>query len=126
MKANELRIGNYLNYRDKERILIVSNLGSFRFETICHNTGVIYGSDDASEYNGIPLTEDWLLKFGFTLDIGVGVWFSTQKHFPIWNAYSVIPYQYTLDNPSHNINISTVHQLQNLYFALTGDELQLK
>ncbi len=55
-------------------------------------------------YKPIPLTEEWLVKFEqkdldlFILEIEVN-----------WN-----------------IKIKYVHQLQNLYFALTGEELTIK
>lgn len=117
MEAKELRLGNYLNYRDKERILIVSNLGSFRFETVCHNTGIIYGSDDASEYNGIPLTEEWLLKFGFEKKTSSFVIYPVSIKKQTKDAFFYTP---------ASLHLEYVHQLQNLYFALTGEELSIK
>lgn len=69
----------------------------------------------------IPLTEEWLLKFGFKIRDGewwidneiFGVTFD-ENHEPlhIWDgSFTDSPCKY-------------VHQLQNLYFALTGTELQ--
>ena len=63
MKAESLRIGNYIRYRD-ERNTIVYSLG-LTFATIRMYDEQIVGSDDINEYEPIPLTEDWLLKFGF-------------------------------------------------------------
>ena len=65
MNPQELRIGNYVSYRD-ERECIVSCLGH-KFETENMNNGLACGSDDIQEYKPIPLTEEWLIKFGFVL-----------------------------------------------------------
>ena len=65
----------------------------------------------------IPLTEEWLIKFGFI---------------KVWNNYRLKPLGYLIDNRLITVgsnylrHIKYVHQLQNLYFALTGEELQLK
>jgi hypothetical protein len=78
----------------------------------------------------IPLTEEWLLKFGFEkkydtfefngLNVdGCVVHFSFDK----WaSEYEIENCDYT-EVPS---DIQHVHQLQNLYFALTGEELTIK
>jgi hypothetical protein len=66
----------------------------------------------------IPLTEEWLLKFGFDkIDfqfIKNGI-----KLFPIRDLY------YRGNFPIKS-DIKYVHQLQNLFFALTGEELTIK
>ena len=68
-------------------------------------------------YNPIPLTEEWLLKFGFK-----NIKFKYEiNNFIIWldprSTY------YYLNYEGGNIEIKYVHELQNLYFALTGKEL---
>jgi hypothetical protein len=109
MKASELRIGNYVYFEDK--------LLKFDFE-MGWNFDYI---------KPIPLTEEWLLKFGFEkkyqtfefkgLNIdGTVVHFSFDK----WRSeYDIENCDYT-EVPS---DIQHVHQLQNLYFALTNEEL---
>jgi hypothetical protein len=67
----------------------------------------------------IPLTEEWLLRFGFekkykNYEMGDFMFFK--------GSCSRISYKLSLIG----INIKHVHQLQNLYFALTGEELKLK
>jgi hypothetical protein len=70
----------------------------------------------------IPLTEEWLLKFGFRLDNihytkdDVDLLMSTQMF-----SNELIGFFYS---PNDRLEIKHVHQLQNLYFALTGEELQ--
>lgn len=83
----------------------------------------------------IPITEEWLLKFGFKICTG---------HFynHLKNAYSRDDFDFTvcfwddgtidLDSAFDDMfgielkHIKFIHQLQNLYFALTGEELKLK
>ena len=73
----------------------------------------------------IKLTEEWLLKFGFILygkeatdSTSPTDWYFIKKGF-----------RFQIDCISHlnsvlGIKIETVHRLQNLYFALTGSDLQ--
>jgi len=74
----------------------------------------IENGDDT--YKPILITEEWLLKFGFEND-------DDQRYFK--NGIYLILYDEgctILHNQIH-INYFYVHQLQNLYFALTGKEL---
>lgn len=72
----------------------------------------------------IPLTKKWLLKFGFVKNIGNFELKEFRFHisqpmnfdgFIFCDGYSVI-----------TDKIQFVHQLQNLYFSLTNEELTLK
>ena len=111
---NELRIGNWVNCEclDFENECI-------QLENI-HPKGTIVDGYPYSikELKPIPLTEEWLLKFGFDkIDfqfIKNGI-----KLFPIRDLY------YRGNFPIKS-DIKYVHQLQNLYFALTGEELIIK
>lgn len=123
MKKSEFRIGNLLLFRDK-RIVEVSNLGN-SFETIELVNGLRYGSDDINEYNPIELTEEWLLKLGFEKD-------EESKTWSILTSLEKFDYLFEIENKYQQffqpdflrIDIKYVHQLQNLYFALTGQELK--
>jgi hypothetical protein len=64
MKANELRIGNYLEMLGKVRkIECISNLPARKemYWLTCENMIDI----KIIHFKPIPLTEDWLLRFGF-------------------------------------------------------------
>jgi hypothetical protein len=73
------------------------------------------------EIKPIELTEEWLLKFGFkqtfiskihlTFDKGSFHLLKRVNHIQIWYE---------------NIDVKYVHQLQNLYFALTNQELTIQ
>jgi hypothetical protein len=115
--ANELRIGNWVE------ILGDSNRLDF-FTTIQPSS---FSVNIDKTCGPIPLDEDWLLKFGFKkdnefyyiLDYCIEQYLDTK----VWK-FSV----YTYEDTWHFINtgIQYVHQLQNLYFALTGTELQFQ
>ena len=122
MTANELRIGNIIKGIGVNIEWVVEG-----FEGDC-----IYSDDGwryLSYFEPIPLTEDWLLRFGFLRDTkydfelkvnGVLFYGMCDNSQPINTGICI------LNLPESNINIKHVHQLQNLYFALTGEELTLK
>ena len=106
MKAQELRIGNWiLNGINEE------------FQT----NGETINNFDAGQallgaFKPIPLTEEWLVKLGFEDDI-----LYIGNHTFRMNTYGVIFY---FNTPL--LYIKYVHQFQNLVFALTGEELIIK
>jgi hypothetical protein len=111
MKAEELRIGNlvYKYYPSGIEIEAVNEINSY----FVNGIGI-------SAIEPIPLTEEWLLKFGFEKE---GGWFKKKRLllFNIRNMYFTTPSKDIV-----SVDVTTVHQLQNLYFALTGEELTLK
>lgn len=121
MKANELRIGNYVDNTllHKYSNVIISEI---------HSNLIIstYGEYLELDYiEPIPLTEDWLLKFGFEKPKFCG--FYQSDYIVELNDRFVINDRkdgfFYVDAP--NLCIESVHQLQNLYFALTGEELKI-
>lgn len=108
MKANEIRIGN----------LIVESLSFGSDKVIKVDSNIFNRRID--EFIPIPLTEEWLLKFGFKKNLN-----SNDIIYYILAGECLLEY-----NLTHNfadidlfIDIKYVHQLQNLYFALTNEEL---
>ncbi len=86
-----------------------------------HEIRLLVVSQEKPNYQPITLTEEWLLKFGFEKRSiiqendsyylnGEIVWV-TKKGFRYFQNRNIIQH---------------VHQLQNLYFALTGEELTIK
>jgi hypothetical protein len=136
MKANELRIGNFINDledRYDPNIYVVARIESSEYTS--WNSGEEYNviasclDPEKKGYfeirpHGIPLTEEWLLKFGFEKIKNNGIDYelhdcviSFEAEW-MWISESKLNEVRTLI-PKH------VHQLQNLYFALTGKELEL-
>ena len=112
MKANELRIGNYyVDIDNKLSSISGYELHQFTIKENTDNLGVM-------EYQPIPLTEEWLLKFGFDRNIlnanHNDIIYYSENNIAIKGILGMV-------KPSQCIY---VHQLQNLYFALTGEELK--
>jgi len=121
MKASELRIGNLVNYK------IVDKLDERKkwFEP-CEIDAVDLQVID-SDYQPIPLTEEWLLKFGFKYSLRLDDFMFKDKN----DIFEIQSYKKGFLNLVlwHDNEIlqelKYVHQLQNLYFALTNEELTL-
>ena len=121
LTANELRIGNYLNYQGK--IIKVEGIHN---RTIYHSDRQFdqVGVEKYITFEPIPLTDEWLLKFGFG---------KSDEHEYGSNEHDLFGFYYDyhfnkfyLDTPEDNIYIpfiKYVHQLQNIYFSLTNTEL---
>lgn len=111
MKATELRIGNWVQYNAFAGVVCSSDLFDI-------DKGIIKAQP-------IPLTEEWLTRFGFSL--GDDGWYSICMPSGIFLAIEEDMYEVTVGQGadfSHTlIELNYVHQLQNLYFALTGEEL---
>ena len=112
MKANELRIGNLvLSQWENNKIHKVRGQDIFDLEQ-----GI-----DSNSFQPIPLTEEWLLKFGFNKGKFNYKWqygnFIYDQKLKLWVWFGVQIHDYLIEN---------VHQLQNLYFALTAQELTIK
>ncbi len=124
---NELRLNNLINciYHDDDdnktscigRVMCIDDTGLGEW--------VIWVDSEAKaeEYDSfepISLTEEWLLKFG------IQGWFGNNR-FQIQRTtdklFEVIAWKNGIS--FWLCHLEYVHQLQNLYFALTGEELNV-
>ena len=85
--------------------------------------------DEGNETHPIPLTEEWLERFGFKLP--AHSWIGDKFHLSEYGEGSKHPnggVWVVAMNKNNAIiaEIQYVHQLQNLYFALVGEELTIK
>lgn len=86
---------------------------------------------DNSDIVGIPLTEEWLYKFGFGKSVESEALYKDLKaRMILWVSRGDCA-EMDLIQDGKRISfrlshIKHVHQLQNLYFDLTGEELKLK
>lgn len=125
MKATELRIGNWVKYSHLiENVLHEFDSISGIFENnLVSIKSRPYTAFTLDSVNPITLTEEWLLKFGFEED-GHDWYFMSAK-----DRFTDIGYSYSIKknvfevNECEMVEVKYVHQLQNLYFALTGEEL---
>lgn len=126
MQANHFRIGNLI---DCSKI----NAGICTIDCIEENrigvkeTPPLWGYIGEDEFEPIPLTEEWLLKFGFEKMSTNEYWFGIIAKGKILH----ISLSGNVEIMGLNFNsirlgdiCKYVHQLQNLYFALTGEELK--
>lgn len=109
MKANELRIGNLIQSR-----------GNCVFEVTAEDLQFI---EAGSLCKPIPLTEEWILKLGFDQTIHENGDFFTNGDLFLKNLD--INYTAVFGKQALYYEIKHVHELQNLYFALTCHELTI-
>ena len=108
MKSNEFRIGNLVNIEGVKKPIKI-----FIIDTT--ETSIM------AKCKAIPLTEEWLIILGFE---------KKGSFYRIENSrfVEIIIHDDGIDVCNHSVylpHIKSVHQLQNLYFALVNSELQL-
>jgi hypothetical protein len=137
MKANELRVGNYVYGKEIETVKAIGIEGYIWFD---------YKRNLLVEHcQPISLTEEWLEKFGFKAWDDKKTIYTLERHidkynntcFRFWLQLDKLVFDY-IQNEIHptesifddkniiRLEVKYVHQLQNLYFALTGEELTIK
>ena len=132
MEQNEIRVGNWLNdprpfNEDTKKFFKMPDNGYFKAKA--------RDIEVAELFEPIPLTEEILLKCGFK---------KTEEYYASYeeniDVYTIgcfdiafIDNEYKLwfcieEDPFYSFSwteIKYVHQLQNLYFSLTGQELEI-
>lgn len=126
MEAKELRIGNWVedlfNKRNPEKTQVDLDL----FQAINN----FIRSGQPYPLKPIPLTEEWLEKFGFQYDYEGNLFLEpihddAEANFYFhWEVDELVLRDSFEDVFMSRLNY--VHQLQNLYFALCGEELTIK
>lgn len=133
MNANELRVNQTYILPDGYHRLPsgVTTLSGGDLSVILD-----YGLEE--EITPIPITEEPLLKCGFEkngLTMSGTEWYEYKRPFIGWGDYRITKrgdseWAFTLEcviPPTNAVStISYLHQLQNLVFALTGEELTFK
>ncbi len=124
IQANELRIGNWVNEATHD---LSSGLIVLQHTVVCGNMiKTIELSKNAHHYRPIPLTPEILEKAGFVKKVG---------DITTWGLDGVslmkskeVPGSYVLCGmiKRYLTRLHYLHQLQNLYFALTGQELNIE
>lgn len=129
MRANELMIGNYLKYKKGHLCKAVSISSNNIIDVKGLKDSYINGTYNTRDLQPIPLTEEWLLKFGFYQDADKSYLFNKMAIF-LDKRFKFNLYLQTEETSSKwfeiGLRVKHVHQLQNLYHALTGEELKIK
>jgi hypothetical protein len=128
INANELRIGNLFKRGDE----LVEVDSIFRSHFNCRRIvdKVDLGNNHQSNYQNIPLTEEILLKCGFSYDtyktysLKIAEYCFIQIHFTD-DLCVKLSESFEIDSHSMEYGIKNLHQLQNLFFALTNEELEI-
>ncbi len=121
-QATQLRVGNLFRFISTDSIEQVADIRTAGIKTPTINNVLI------TDIEPIPLNEDWLVKLGFTkernsidsADLFIKkdiVFVLTGEHYTVsWNSVTInlIP-----------AKVKFVHELQNLFYCLTGTELTL-
>lgn len=137
---NELRIGNWYRLEGgKDYVLSLDNwmdiLESYRNYEYLKGTNIEWMS-------GVPITNEWLERLGFKYNTVKGIasfdddsdpdgtthyWEIRHRSEGYISTITCVRWGDTGDiffsNHNLRVNIHSVHQLQNLYFSLTGQEL---
>jgi hypothetical protein len=127
MKETELRLGNSINLHGEECTVRAIGKGNITIGAEGYKSERV----SINSIKPIPLTEEWLVKFWFKYG-------ESKEHGYLWlhckmGELYVRPsyldgfyWGFDNDNEINNQNnIEHVHSLQNLYFALTGQELEI-
>lgn len=131
MRAEELRIGN-LVFDEIGHLCSISTIAQSSIRIKYGSELFDIGLDDSlihpEHLKPIPLTEEWLLKFGFEKH---GEWF-VKTNWPLDIHYLLdggrVKIMTIGTNEEYPIDYQlceSVHQLQNVYFYLTGKELEM-
>jgi hypothetical protein len=135
IKGNELRLFNYI-FRDGLVAEVRAIIGEDNLSLIDKECGIDTYRNDG-DCQPIPLTEEWLLRLGFkdrtegyraTGAVG-GVWVIPSS----FNGKDIALYENWAEGKvwsyylgHYGLPITSVHQLQNLFWCLSGEELTIK
>lgn len=129
VNPKQLRLGNYIHDRGGKVLRIdfmeyVRDGYDTKVGQLMHLEGQeVHPMTEYTDYaNPIPIIEEWLFRMGFEKDI----FWSDYIFNDIFITLNDTDNTYMLDIDILHIKIQYVHQLQNLYFALTGEELEIK
>ncbi len=112
MKEGELRINNFYEYANPISEDKYFQWGWNHFQSEKNNLNL---------YKPIPITKEWLVKFGFELlDTHIEKFPITLNTIKDGYDFSYFPSRH---DEKGSVMIKYVHQLQNIYYDLTGDEL---
>lgn len=117
IKPSDLRIGNWIRERGRQYEFTVSS-GTFSYMEIHKDF-----------FEPIPLTEQWLERLGFENEKIGGLIFTDYKMMDSSLEVLMVlgntgKWQIAFEKHNLQVYIKYVHELQNLYSALTGKELK--
>lgn len=109
IKSKELRIGNWVTNGEKNHTADAN---------VIYDVAMSEFNDGEFPIEPIPLTPEILEKCG---TVEGRCFYTNDKQLIIWR--DLVYSKYWFDCNNQKIEIKSLHQLQNIYFALTGEEL---
>lgn len=123
MKLNELRIGNVVSI-NKNALKLNENAGphnakiySISPTSVELSIGELLAEVQVDEISSITLSNELIKNMGFIEH------YNSIKTY--YNPYMEIDHDFKLMKVDFELKIKYVHQLQNLYFDITGKELEV-
>lgn len=132
IKANELRIGNYFikdNCQDQITGIFHEMNGDDDFYYIQALDKLDYSLDSIDP---VPLTKEWLIKLGFETNYDVHLFTASINYLQFKVQPKTLTFAcigkdlWRIKIGDLEIHINFVHELQNLFFVLTGEELEIE
>lgn len=121
MNPKDFRLGNYIQDAKGVICKITELQNEFEDEKQISAWPINGGGLVHGDFSPIPITEEWLLKFGF------------ENYLTYWHLYHddicfdiSRNFHFQIEEYNYPFKLQYVHQLQNLYFSLTGEELKIK
>lgn len=127
MKPNELRINNYVFFKhcDYDKT-VVRTVNYTQYPNLLGLKGISVNHIEYNHIEPIQLTDKWLIDFGFEKT----EWDNNNSFRKMIgnNDYTIVFYSNGICEIGDIIvkEMQYVHELQNLYFALTNEELKIK
>jgi hypothetical protein len=118
--SKDLRLGNLILGPSDREETIVAIIGEGWVKSYPGKLTEARFDAELKYCSGISLTEEWLIKLGF-----LKADFGTHYYKDDFMYISIEDDSFIYHHPYHPVYITTVHQLQNLYYSLVGQELQL-
>ncbi len=144
ISASELRIGNYQESGSfKVRPLGISELFTLNGKTFSkiNGIGIHYAEMMAQKFTPIQISEEWLNKLGFVKNaenydftISNGNLSDGLLKIILMNNHDLSGFKVMIEGDNEEIprsemveikEIKYIHQLQNIYYAIFGEELEL-
>lgn len=121
MESKDLRIGNLLeNMGD---IIKVEYLDKSLVKGVYHRVDTYNTSIQLKQCNPILLTEEWLRNMGFTGDGNMNILVNSRIILEYDSHYNTVELYSLGFKANLHLEVKYVHQLQNIYFALSGEEI---
>ena len=131
MKSTELRIGNLVSFGGRMATVYQINRSGavlqYEGDTNTEIEGVRRSTVSINDIEPVRITEEILLKSGFYKDEG-----SIRSYIKHVMNSNIRAFRVLLSNTGlyflnveWGVNMTGVHQLQNLYFSITGQELSV-